>query len=72
MDAIPDMPRKAVHQQLLGLMDALMNNAKRAEMEFAQRIRPLADLNPTMAFHEMTTIRISVEKEREDGRRRDG
>ena len=70
--AIPDMPRKVGHQQLLRSMDALMQNAERVEEEFAQWIRPLVDFDLTVAFHDLTTIRISGEKENEDDLRRYG
>ena len=53
-------------------MDALMDNAGRVEKEFARWIRPPVDYDPTAAFRDLTTIRISGEKEREDDPRRHG
>ena len=66
------MPRKVEHQQLLRSMDALTRNVERVEEEFAQWIRPLVDFELTIAFHDLTTVRISGEKERENDLRRYG
>ena len=40
-----------------------MQNAERIEEEFARWIRPLVDFDLTVAFYDLTTIRISGEKE---------
>ena len=53
--AIPGMPRRAGHQQLLRSMDALMQNAERIEEEFARWVRPLLDFDLTVAFHDLST-----------------
>lgn len=49
-----------------------MQNAERVEMEFARWMRPPVDFDLTVAFHDLTTIRISGEKENEDDLRRYG
>ena len=56
--ALPDIEIKAVtHQQLLRSMDALMDNQDEVDGVVAGLLRPLVDLDLSLAFYDMTTIR---------------
>ena len=54
--------RKVTHQRLLRAMDALEKDAERVEKELAASFRPLLDEELTIAFHDLTTVRIHGEK----------
>lgn len=70
--AIPEMPRKAGHQQLLRSMDALMENMELVEKAIAEQMLPLVDAELTIVFYDLTTVRISGEKELEEDLRQYG
>jgi len=64
--AMPAMPSRVEHYHLLRAMDALMDNVDRVEDELAKQIRPLVDHDLTMAFYDLTTVRIHGEAKLED------
>ena len=64
--AMPDMPAKIEHHHLLRAMDALMDHVERVEDELAKQIRPLIDKDLTVAFYDLTTVRIHGEGEVDD------
>ncbi len=61
--AMPAMPETVTHQHLLRAMDALMDRAKRVEIELARQIRPLVDQDLAVVFYDLTTVRIHGEGE---------
>jgi len=64
--AMPAMPQGANHQNLLRAMDALMDHSEAVEVALAPEIRPLVDHDPTIVFHDLTTLRIHGEGEVDD------
>ena len=54
--------KKVTHQRLLRAMDALEKDAERVEKELAASFRPLLDEELTIAFYDLTTVRIHGEK----------
>ena len=61
--AIPSMPDTVTHQHLLRGMDALMDYADGVEEALARQFRPLVDQDLTVAFYDLTTVRIHGEVE---------
>ena len=59
--AIPSMPDTVTHQHLLRAMDALMDYADGVEEALARQFRPLVDQDLTVAFYDLTTVRIHGE-----------
>lgn len=71
--AIPGIDAEAVsHQQLLRAMDALESQLDAVRDVMARLILPLIDTELTVAFYDMTTVRISGHSEQEDDLRRYG
>lgn len=64
--AMPQMPKKVTHDQLLRAMDALMEHLDAVEKAVACLLRPLLDDELAVVFYDLTTIRISGEAEVED------
>ncbi len=66
--SLPEVDTKALsHQQLLRAMDALMDNQTAIEEMVAGLLCPMVDQDLTLAFYDMTTIRIAGRSElRED------
>lgn len=64
--AMPEMPTNVEHHHLLRAMDALMDHVERVEDELAKQIRPLVDQDLTVAFYDLTTVRIHGEGEVEE------
>ena len=58
--AIPSMPDTVTHQHLRA-MDALMDYADGVEEALARQFRPLVDQDLTVAFYDLTTVRIHGE-----------
>jgi len=63
---MPAMPQGANHQNLLRAMDALMDHSEAVEVALARQIRPLVDHDPTIVFHDLTTVRIHGEGKVDD------
>lgn len=63
---MPAMPETVTHQQLLRAKDAVMDNAEAVEEALACQIRPLVDHDLTMAFYDLTTVRIHGDARLED------
>ena len=59
--AMPSMPDTVTHQHLLRAMDALVDNADVVEEALARQFRPLVDQDLTIAFYDLTTVRIHGE-----------
>ena len=59
--AIPPMPDIVTHQHLLRAMDALVDYADAVEEALARQFRPLVDQDLTVAFYDLTTVRIHGE-----------
>ena len=59
--AIPSMPDTVTHQHLLRAMDALVDYADVVEEALARQFRPLVDQDLTVAFYDLTTVRIHGE-----------
>ena len=59
--AIPSMPDTVTHQHLLRAMDALVDNADAVEEALTRQFRPLVDQDLTVAFYDLTTVRIHGE-----------
>ena len=59
--AIPSMPDTVTHKHLLRAMDALVDNADGVEEALARQFRPLVDQDLTVAFYDLTTVRIHGE-----------
>ena len=64
--AIPSMPDTVTHQHLLRAMNALVDYADAVEEALARQFRPLADQDPSIAFYDLTTLRIHGEGKVED------
>ena len=58
---MPSMPDTVTHQHLLRAMDALVDNADVVEEALARQFRPLVDQDLTVAFYDLTTVRIHGE-----------
>ena len=58
---IPSMPDTVTHQHLLRAMNALVDNADVVEEALARQFRPLVDQDLTIAFYDLTTVRIHGE-----------
>lgn len=56
--AIPGMPEKVDHDQLLRTMDALMDRADKIEAGAARLLRPMLDQQLSVVFYDLTTVRI--------------
>ena len=56
--AIPSMPDTVTHQHLLRAMDALVDYADVVEEALVRQFRPLVDQDLTVAFYDLTTVRI--------------
>jgi transposase len=59
--AIPGMPEKVDHDQLLRTMDALMDRADKVEAGVARLLRPMLDQQLSVVFYDLTTVRIHGE-----------
>ena len=59
--AIPGMPDAVTHDQLLRTMDALMDRGDAVEASVSKLIRPLIDQELSVAFYDLTTVRIHGE-----------
>lgn len=64
--AMPQMPEKISHDQLLRAMDALMAHLDVVEKSVASLLRPLLDDELAVVFYDLTTIRISGNSEVDD------
>lgn len=64
--AMPQIPEKVTHDQLLRSMDALMDHLDAVEKSVASLLRPLLDDELAVVFYDLTTIRISGSGEVED------
>lgn len=70
--AMPQMPERVSHDQLLRAMDALMDRAAAVESAVAAQLRPLFDEALSVVFYDLTTIRISGTSESEGELRKHG
>jgi transposase len=59
--AIPGMPERIDHDQLLRTMDALMDRAEKLEASVAKLMRPMLDQQLSVVFYDLTTVRIHGE-----------
>ena len=59
--AIPGMPEKVDHDQLLRTMDALMDRADKVEAGVRALLRPMLDQQLSVVFYDLTTVRIDGE-----------
>jgi len=59
--AIPGMPEKVDHDQLLRTMDALMDRPDKVEAGVARLLRPMLDQQLSVVFYDLTTVRIHGE-----------
>lgn len=70
--AMPGLPAKPTHDQLLRCMDALMDRAEAVEDCVADQLRPMLDQQLSVVFYDLTTVRIHGEAEVPDDLRRFG
>jgi transposase len=70
--AMPGLPDKPTHDQLLRCMDALMDRAEAVEDCVAEQLRPMLDQQLSVVFYDLTTVRIHGEAEVPDDLRRFG
>lgn len=70
--AMPGLPAKPTHDQLLRCMDALMEHAEAVEARVAAQLRPMLDQQLSVVFYDLTTVRIHGEAEVADDLRRYG
>lgn len=70
--AMPGLPAKPTHDQLLRCMDALMDRAEAVEDCIAEQLRPMLDQQLSVVFYDLTTVRIHGEAELPDDLRRFG
>lgn len=70
--AMPGLPAKPSHDQLLRCMDALMDRAEAVEDCVADQLRPMLDQQLSVVFYDLTTVRIHGEAEVPDDLRRFG
>jgi len=75
--AMPKIPEKISHDQLLRAMDALMDNIDAVERAVCAQLRPLLDQSLSVVFYDLTTIGVQGEGEvvndlRRFGRSKDG
>ena len=70
--AMPGLPEKPTHDQLLRCMDALMDRAEAVEDCVAEQLRPMLDQQLSVVFYDLTTVRIHGEAEVPDDLRRFG
>ncbi|HEX7348506.1 MAG TPA: IS1634 family transposase [Rhodanobacteraceae bacterium] len=56
--AMPALPARITHDQLLRAMDALMDRVAEVEAAVAKQMRPLLDDTLSVMFYDLTTIRI--------------
>lgn len=61
--AMPGLPAKPTHDQLLRCMDALMDRAEAVEDCIAEQLRPMLDQQLSVVFYDLTTVRIHGEAE---------
>lgn len=61
--ALPGLPEKPTHDQLLRCMDALMDRAETVETCVAEQLRPMLDQQLSVVFYDLTTVRIHGEAE---------
>ena len=59
--AMPQMPERVTHDQLLRAMDALIERIDEVETAVSAQLRPLLDDELSVVFYDLTTVRIHGE-----------
>jgi hypothetical protein len=70
--AMPSVPERVTHQQLLRAMDALIDNVDAVDTALSRQMRPLIDRELSIVFYDLTTVRIHGESDLPEDLRRYG